>query len=209
MTVSPETTTDHWWWRPGWQLGRSFYTWHITFANQSGVWKLLTEYAAPISRFPTMDPVDCEGLHLTIQGIGFADEVSESDIQQIVSATRVHCSQLEPISLRIGPPRVDAETVQMPVQPLRSVIDLRLALRKGIADVWGENNVPETMEGFRPHVTIAYSNGEAPISEIESSLQAAGSLIGDAQISTVSLIQLNRDRKRYEWNEFATVRFGK
>jgi 2'-5' RNA ligase len=209
VTVSPETTTDHWWWRPGWRLGRSFYTWHITFADQPGVWKLLKECAAPISRFPTMDLVDRDGLHLTIQGIGFVDEIDESEVRDIVSATRVHCSQLEPIRLRIGPLRVDAETVQMPAQPPQSLIDLRLALRNGIADVWGESNVPETMEGFRPHVTFAYSNGEAPISEIESSLQATASLIGDARISTVSLIQLNRDRKRYEWNEFATVRLGK
>ncbi len=25
---------DHWYWRPGWRAGRSFYTWHITFADR-------------------------------------------------------------------------------------------------------------------------------------------------------------------------------
>lgn len=46
------------------------------------------------------------------------------------------------------------------------------------------------------------------MSEIESSLNAVGSLVGNAQISAVSLIDLNRDRKRYEWTEVATVRLG-
>jgi hypothetical protein len=28
---------DHWYWRPGWAIGRRFYAWHITFADQSQV----------------------------------------------------------------------------------------------------------------------------------------------------------------------------
>ncbi|MGH7883828.1 MAG: 2'-5' RNA ligase family protein, partial [Candidatus Dormibacteraceae bacterium] len=117
MTVPPQMTKDHWWWRPGWRLGRSFYTWHITFADQPDIWRLLSEYAAPISKFPTMDPVGNDGLHLTIQGIGFADEVDRSEVEQIVGAARQRCSKVEPLALQIGPPKVDPETVQMPVGP--------------------------------------------------------------------------------------------
>jgi 2'-5' RNA ligase len=172
------------------------------------MWRLLSEYAAPISKFSTLDPVDRDGLHLTIQGIGFTDEVGRPAVEQIVESTRLICSKLEPLRLQIGPPKVDPESVQMPVRPPEQVISLRLALRQAIADVWGAENTPETMDGFRPHVTLAYSNGSASIPEIESSLQVAGSLTGDALISAVSLIELNRDRKRYEWTEIATVRLG-
>ena len=208
MTVSSEVTKDHWWWRPGWRLGRSFYTWHITFADQPDIWRLLSHYAAPISKFSTLDPVDQDGLHLTIQGIGFTDEVGLPVVEQIVDATRLRCSKLEPLRLQIGPPKVDPESVQMPVRPPDQVISLRLALRQAIADVWGAENTPETMDGFRPHVTLAYSHGSASMPEIESSLHIAGSLTGDALISAVSLIELNRDRKRYEWTETATVNLG-
>jgi hypothetical protein len=24
---------NHWWWRPGWQVGTRFYTWHVTVAD--------------------------------------------------------------------------------------------------------------------------------------------------------------------------------
>lgn len=208
MKVSAEMTTDHWWWRPGWYQGRSFYTWHITFADQPEIQRLLSEYTTAISKFHTMDLVDRDGLHLTIQGIGFTDEVERSDVEQIIQAARRRCSELEPITLQIGPPIVDRETVQMPAQPPDPVVSLRLTLRQAIADVWGSENIPEEMIGFHPHVTLAYSNGTSSMSEIESSLDAVGSLVGKAQISAVSLIDLNRDRKRYEWTEVAAVRLG-
>jgi len=34
MPESAEQMIDHWWWRPGWSVGRKFYTWHLTFADQ-------------------------------------------------------------------------------------------------------------------------------------------------------------------------------
>ncbi|MDT5026262.1 MAG: hypothetical protein QOE61_2688, partial [Micromonosporaceae bacterium] len=38
--MAPEHTDDlrdHWYWRPGWSVGRRFYTWHLTFADQPDV----------------------------------------------------------------------------------------------------------------------------------------------------------------------------
>jgi hypothetical protein len=35
LNTAPEMTRDHWWWRPGWHKGRSFYTWHITFPSSN------------------------------------------------------------------------------------------------------------------------------------------------------------------------------
>ncbi|MFI7644183.1 hypothetical protein [Nonomuraea sp. NPDC049400] len=34
---------------------------------------------------------------------------------------------------------------------------VRRAVRNGIADVWGAARVPETEDGFVPHVSLAYS----------------------------------------------------
>jgi 2'-5' RNA ligase len=208
VDVSQETTRDHWWWRPGWSLGRSFYTWHITFDNQPDIHRLIYSNAEAISKFSTLDPVSLNGLHLTIQGVGFVDEVDRPDIDRIIEAARAHCSGLEPFTLRIGPPHVDAETVQMYAQPIEPVVSLRLALRTAIGDVWGSQNIPESMDGFRPHVTLAYSNGISPISKIYDSLRTAGAPVGQASVSRVSLIELNRDHRRYEWTEIATVDLG-
>jgi hypothetical protein len=47
---------DHWWWRPGWKPGRSFYTWHITFADQPGIHTLANVNAPLLSTLPMFDP---------------------------------------------------------------------------------------------------------------------------------------------------------
>jgi hypothetical protein len=65
---------------------------------------------------------------------------------------------LAPFTITLGPARVDPEALMLPVHPAQPVARLRAA----IADVWGPDNVPEDADGFRPHVSLAYSNAVGP-----------------------------------------------
>lgn len=205
---SLETMRDHWWWRPGWRQGRSFYTWHITFDEHSNMNSLLHHYSGAVRRFPTLDEVGWPGLHITLQGIGFSDEIDKGVVDDIAEATRPYCASLEPFTVTIGPAHVDAETVQMPALPVEPIARLRQALRKEIGAVCGDSNVPDTMEGFRLHVTLAYSNGPGPVSDVESALGEVGARTAPIPVSAVSLMDLNRDRKRYEWCEIVRLSLG-
>ncbi len=208
MNTPCRMTRDHWWWRPGWRKGRSFYTWHITFSSSEPIRQIVSLYAPVISRISTLDPVGVDGIHLTLQGIGFTDEVSNADIKRIVASTLSRCAQLEPIKARIDEPRIDEEAVHMNVHPVEQIAHLKLALRNGIGDVWGHENIPETMDDFRPHITLAYSNGIAPIERIDTAIKECSLPVADVLISAVSLIDLNRDRGLYEWTQVATVTLG-
>lgn len=101
----PAAMRDHWWWRPGWRVGRSFYTWHITFADQPAAHRLVDHYARVLDGLPTLDRVPLRWLHLTMQGLGFTDEVGHDDVEQIVHATRAHIAQLAPFTITLGPAR--------------------------------------------------------------------------------------------------------
>ncbi|MBV9161118.1 MAG: 2'-5' RNA ligase family protein [Pseudonocardiales bacterium] len=208
MSDSTDMMRNHWWWRPGWRLGRSFYTWHITFLQNSQLVDFSARHKQIIDKFETLDQVPVSGLHITLQGIGFVDEVARADIDHIVAVTRARCSRLRDFEIEIGPTVVDAEGVYAPVHPIETVTELRKALRGGIGDTWGEENVPESIEGFRPHLTFAYSNGVGSIRDVEAALKASDPGTVRTEISTVSLINLNRDRRLYEWSQVATVRVG-
>ncbi|MGM1060649.1 2'-5' RNA ligase family protein [Saccharothrix sp. Mg75] len=130
-----EPMREHWWWRPGWKTGRSFYTWHVTFADQPGAQRLVADYAPVLATLPQLDPVPARWLHLTLQGIGFTDEVAYDDVDRIVQAARRRCSELEPFTVTIGPAHVDPETIQMPARPLEPLAQLRLAIRAAIGDI--------------------------------------------------------------------------
>jgi len=78
---------DHWWWRPGWQEGRRFYTFHVTFGQQPGVQQLAKQARDRLKGFPTLDLVPGRWLHLTMQGVGFEGEVSAADLTSIGQAS--------------------------------------------------------------------------------------------------------------------------
>ncbi|MBW4722311.1 2'-5' RNA ligase family protein [Saccharothrix obliqua] len=207
MTES-DRMCDHWWWRPGWETGRSFYTWHITFADQPGTQRLVDDYAPVLAALPQIDPIPVRWLHLTLPGIGFTEEVDLHDIDLIVDAARERCAELEPITVTIGPAHVDPESIQMPARPLRPLADLRLAIRAAIGDVRGTDNVPEAEAGFRAHVSLGYSNTAGPMKPVARALDAHGGHTGEVVVSSVSLINPNRDHKAYEWTDVATVLLG-
>ncbi|MFC8043580.1 2'-5' RNA ligase family protein [Nocardia sp. NPDC057353] len=200
-------TRDHWWWRPGWSVGKSFYTWHITFPSVSPVRTLSDDFARTLSALPTMKPVGPDGLHITVQGIGFTDTVAASDVDRIVDAARRNLADLPRFSITIGPPIVDRETIQLPIadpEPLRVIRD---RLQEAIAEVWGTANVPERGSVFRPHLTVSYSTGVAQIDDIREKLEADqlnGYTVTDI-VAEVSLIELNRDNDQYEWRHISSL----
>jgi 2'-5' RNA ligase len=158
---------------------------------------------------PTLDPVPTEWLHLTMQNVGFSDEVSSNELRTIVQAAERRCRALETFTIRLGPADADPEGVMLRVAPWNPVEQLRVALRSAIADVWGPQAVPDREEGFRPHVTVAYSNAEAPASPVRERL----ALLQDIEpiettIRAAQLIRLNRDQKVYRWDVEASVRLG-
>ncbi|MBF6059555.1 2'-5' RNA ligase family protein [Nocardia terpenica] len=182
----------------------------MTFEGGSPVGRLVELFAPTLARIPTMDPVAREGLHITIQGIGFTDEVSAGDIEQIVDAARHRLGLRRSFDIAIGPPVVDEETIGMPVSDPDGLRQVRADLQSAIGGVWGTDRVPERGSTFTPHLSLSYSTGIASMSALRQLLQQ-NSLDGVRtleHISAVSLIELNRDNHRYEWREIAKVELG-
>ncbi len=208
MTETSQAMRDHWWWRPGWRAGRSFYTWHVTFDDQPAVHRLAADYAPVLEDLPTLHPVPVRWLHLTMQGLGFTDEVDHAHIDEIVAAARRHCAQLSPFTITLGPARVDREALMLPVVPAEPVVALRAAIRAAIADVWGPEKVPEDTDGYRPHVSLAYSNAAAPADPIIERLAAGPVTSAEMTVRHAALIDLNRDHRTYQWTGVAKADLG-
>jgi 2'-5' RNA ligase len=199
---------DHWWWRPGWWVGRSFYTWHVTFDDQPAVHQLAGDYAPMLEDLPTLDPIPVRWLHLTMQGIGFTDDVDRADVDAIVAAARDRCAELAPFTITLGPAQVDPESLMLPVRPAEPVARLRSTIRAAIADVWGAGNVPEDPDDFRPHVSLAYSNAAGPAAPIAQRLTARLVTSAETTVRRATLIDLNRDHRVYQWNDIARAELG-
>ena len=199
---------DHWWWRPGWRVGRSFYTWHLTFADAPEVHRLTSAYRAQLAGLPGLDPIPDRWLHLTMQGIGFTDEVSEADVTRIAHAAQERLRQLAPFDITLGPAITDPEVVRLRAAPRESVAEVRMVIRDAIADVWGDDQVPEDADSFTPHVSVAYSNSAGPAQPILDAVAAGQPAPAVVTIEAAQLIVLNRDNHQYEWTEYASASLG-
>ena len=97
--------------------------------------RIISSYAPVIRKIETLDPVGIDGIHVTLQGIGFTDEVSMADIRKIVTSVSSRCAQLEPIRVGFDEPRIDEEALHMNLHPVERLARVKRALRDGIGDV--------------------------------------------------------------------------
>jgi hypothetical protein len=67
------------------------------------VHRLAADYAPVLNDLPTLDPIPIRWLHLTLQGIGFTDELDRADVDAIADATRDRCATLAPSTITLGP----------------------------------------------------------------------------------------------------------
>ncbi|MFC8501734.1 2'-5' RNA ligase family protein [Pedococcus sp. NPDC057267] len=197
---------NHWWWRPGWQMGTQFYAWHITLDGQDDLHRLMDAYSEALQPFPTLDPVPRQWRHITLQGLGHVEDVTDADRRSAVAAVAARLAHLQPIKSTFGRPVVFKEAIALPPSKPNTYAKLRREIRAGIADAWGFT--PEKNEGFRAHTSVAYSNSKADGRAIRLALDEANVSPATATFAAVSLIRMNRDHRMYEWTTVDAVNLG-
>lgn len=206
MTHETDTLANHWWWRPGWQMGTRFYTFHLTFDDQHELHRLAADYRSALKPFPGLDLIPDQWLHLTMQGLGFADQVSDTDVDAVIEAARDTLARVEPFTLEFTRPVITPEAILWAVDPAGPSA-VRDAIREAIGRVWPE--VPEPATGFRAHVSIAYSNSEGPAAPIATALETVHTEPAHVRVDAAQLIVLNRDNTMYEWTTRAAIPLGR
>jgi 2'-5' RNA ligase len=201
--TDPQSMADHWWWRPGWSAGRRFLTWHLTFDDAPEVHRLAGDYRKALAEVPGLDLVPDRWLHLTMQGLGFVDEVVQDDVDAIIAVTRARLSLVPAFEVTIDRPAVTPEAIRWEAAPGEPVAAVRDAIRTAIGSVWAV--VSEKADGFGPHISIAYSNSDGPAAAALEAVAAVPSAPATARISSAELILLGRDSRMYEWESVASL----
>ncbi len=202
---------DHWWWRPEWRVGRHFYACHFAIDRHSELTRLIAAYQEKINHIPGLDLIPARWLHLTMQGIGFVDEVTDEELCRLGESLRGRLATLAPPTITFHRPVVRSEAVYLLAAPAEPVIEVRRAVRTVIADILGADRLPEGPEqvvAFQPHVSLAYSNAEQdarPIVHALAEVEAAPAVI---TLDQVDLLEFHRDQRMYEWTTVQPLRIG-
>jgi 2'-5' RNA ligase len=199
---------DHWWWRPGWQVGTRYLSWHVTLEDQPELRRFAARYQEALRPFAALDVVPEPWLHSTMQGVGHVAEVPDRERDAVVSAVRRRLAAVSPAPFTSARPVVHREAVAFDAldpEPLRRV---RRAVRAGIAEALGPSSVPGGDEDYPPHVSLAYANSSAATSGIRAALDAVDVAPVTTSVRRVALIELHRDDRMYEWRTVAQVQLG-
>ncbi|MFI7452727.1 2'-5' RNA ligase family protein [Nonomuraea sp. NPDC049714] len=98
-----------------------------------------------------------------------------------------------------------AEAIYLPAVPATPIQNLRAACRRAITTT---RTIDPDSRPYRPHVSIAYVNGESPTDRIAQALTMTDTDAIEVTISHVSLMVFHRDRRMYEWTKAIHIPIG-
>lgn len=203
---------SHWWPREGWRPGRLGYTWHLTFEHAPQLQQLAQTYREALSTIEGHHPFELQWLHLTIQGVGWVDEVSDERLDQVTAAVTGRLSALAPVELTFDRPVVLGESVVFAPEPAKPMHGIRAAIRDGIAEVAGAAPIAaEQLNGFRPHVSITYFDSSGPAAPYINALRGVQAEPVTVNVDKVALIVQNRVLEPewvYRWTTCTTAPLG-
>ena len=163
-------------------------------------------YQQPLRQFGSLDLVPREWLHITVQGVAHVHAVTNTQRDRLVQAVSQRLASIPPPRLTFSRPVLHREAVAIPPTDPAPLAAIQHAIRAGIEVSYGvAEGDPET---FRPHVSVAYVNAPADVAPVRAALDAVQAEPAEALISHLSLIELHRDNRMYEWTTVATVALG-
>jgi 2'-5' RNA ligase len=173
------------------------YAWHFTFEDQPAVGELAAAYQDRLAGLPGLDPVPARWLHLTVQDVGFTDEVADRDVAALAEAARGRLASSAPARVTIGPAEAVTESLVLKVSPAAALSAIRAGLRAAISDVMPYSSLIGSLQWW-PHISVAYSSANLPAAPYETAL-AGHTGSAEVLLDTVRLIVLGRDHHQYEW----------
>jgi hypothetical protein len=206
MRPLPERMTDHWWWRPGVRPGRRLLVWHILFHDQADVRAMVAETQGRLDGIGGLDVIPDEWLHMTTQIVGFEDEISSGEIQDMTAAVAERLRPLDPVAVELGRPLFQTEGVALGIQPPRALDPVRHGLRAATASTVTAHHLDDA-PGWTPHLSIAYSNSEGPTAPVIEALRPHPAP-RTAVIREVHLVAQVRDGHLYRWEQIAASSLG-
>ncbi|WP_174188488.1 2'-5' RNA ligase family protein [Nocardia barduliensis] len=183
------------------QLG---YYWFLTFEQASELHSLIEDcqQAMDVHFF---DPVQPNGLHVTLDRIAYDGDIALEHLESIAMAAGRACRDEAPFTLTIGRLTNLRGAIGFPVSPVERLRTLRGTLRTATQSVFPDAPVKEPRS--EPHLTIAY-----PLFEGLSAEAAAIATKTEAKtdgvavtVTEAAMVGLKRHAHSYSWNVMARI----
>src|SRR6516225_1357107 len=210
-TPLPASVRNHWWWRPGWREGRHFYACHLTLDDQPQLRELVADYQQALTGMPGIDLIPPRWLHLTMQGIGFTDEIGAAELVALDQALTAELGTIDPPTVEFRYLTVDPEAIYLKAHPAETLYPLRSKMHAAVSSVLGPEQFTEPAPDratFLPHVSIGYTNRDDEAEPIAAALDSLTTRPVKVTFTKADLLEFHRDRRMYEWTSTTPIPIG-
>ena len=182
------------------------YTMHLTLQDAPTAEAAILRPQQSLAAVDVLRPVPIEGLHLTMTGVGFTDEVAAGQLHEVAQQVFARTEAMSTAPLVLDSMLVGAEAVMLRARHESWLEELLTHQREAVDEVLG----PHEWGPFHPHVSIAYADGATAIKgEFEGFAEDIAPL-GPVVVErpTLTLMRLGRDRRVYEWDVVRELPLG-
>jgi 2'-5' RNA ligase len=178
--------------------------WYLTFQDEPELANRIAHAQSFLHGVASVDLVPAQWLHLTLDDVGFVDELAADEVDAIVSLARTAVEGVPRFSLSLGHVSLMVDAIVLLAAPESELRQLRDRLRGCTRTVLG-SKARHRLRSFSPHVTLAYSNqawDPGRIMEMSDS-DASGPM--SVRISRLELAAVTRSRRHYQWTTQAVI----
>jgi 2'-5' RNA ligase superfamily len=135
---------------------------------------------------------------MTIQGVGHTLDLPDKQLHRITSGVASRLVAAPAFTAMFGAPTLHSEAVVMHPADPEPFHRIRRTIRAGLADALGVEHVPKG-DRFRLHVSSEYANGDTPAELVRQLLTVVAVPPVEVPVTFVSLIEIHRDQRMYQW----------
>jgi 2'-5' RNA ligase len=206
-----DSVRSHWWWRPDWPQGRPLYVCHLTLDDQPELRELIRHYQVALADLGNLDLIPPGSLHLTMQRIGFVDEVSPAELAAVADQIAGRLRDVPGPVATFHRPTVREEAVFLKALPAEPIYALRVAVYQSIAAVIGPRALPLAPPGrerYLPHVSVAYVNSDGPAQPVFDALGRVHEPAVTVTFRVAPILTFHRDHRMYQWTSALPIAIG-
>lgn len=202
----PATTDlrDHWQWRPDWASDRPCLLWYLTFDHEPELWRLSERVHGRLHCARTLDAVPLPWLHLTLDDVGFVDELAPDQVEEVIGTAGAAVKGWRAPPITLGPITTMVSALVLRAAPAVELGHLHHRLRASTAAVLG----PDAASGlgdFRPHVSLAYSNDACDRRTVMEPLATLSCEQVAVAAPQLTLAAVTRRSRHYQWTTRSVI----
>jgi 2'-5' RNA ligase len=199
MSPLPTQMTNRWQNREEPGPGQGTIYWHILIGDRPEVRDLAQAAQERLADFPGLHMTPTEWLHITTLVAGSADEITDDQQQDMLTAASGLLAKTPPVAVTLGRILYHPEAIALAVHPTGLLDQIREAVQTATLKVTGREGHADGPTRWTPHMTIAYSEAEQPAGPL---ITALGRELHSREItiSAVSLVVQRGEERFWDWH---------